>query len=174
MKQIYLIISNTGTVLSKIIRTYTKDEFAHASISLDKELKQMYSFGRLNPYNAFYGGFIHEYINKGTFKRFHNTVSNVYELEVEDDQYEKIKTIINDFSENKNIYKFNIKGLFAVGFNKRIQRENYFYCAEFVKYVLDEADIDIDLPEIIRPENFKVLGEDRIIYSGLLREYREK
>lgn len=33
----------------------------------------MYSFGRLNPYNPFWGGFVHESIDKGTFKRFYLT-----------------------------------------------------------------------------------------------------
>ena len=51
MKNIYLILTYTGTVLSKIIKNYTKDEVSHVSISLDVELKQMYSFARLNPYN---------------------------------------------------------------------------------------------------------------------------
>lgn len=69
MKKIYIILTHTGTMLSNIIKKYTKDEFSHVSIALDKELNRMYSFGRLNPYNAFYGGFVHEYINEGTFKR---------------------------------------------------------------------------------------------------------
>ena len=66
MKKIYIILTHTGTVLSRIIKIYTKDEFSHVSIALDKDLKQMYSFGRLNPYNPFIGGFIHEYINSGS------------------------------------------------------------------------------------------------------------
>lgn len=40
MKKIYLILTHTGTILSKIIRTYTKDEFTHVSISLDNELRR--------------------------------------------------------------------------------------------------------------------------------------
>ena len=34
-----------------------KDEFSHVSISLDAQLNHMYSFGRLHPYNPFWGGF---------------------------------------------------------------------------------------------------------------------
>ena len=81
MKQIYFILTNTGTVLSKIIKTYTKDEFTHVSIALDRNLQQMYSFGRLNPYNPFWGGFVHEYVDKGTFKRFINTKAKIFCLE---------------------------------------------------------------------------------------------
>lgn len=81
-KKIYIILTHTGTVLSKIIKGFTKDEFSHVSIALDIELKEMYSFGRLNPNNPFCGGFVHEYIDKGTFKRFYKTRAKVYSLEV--------------------------------------------------------------------------------------------
>ena len=92
MKQIYFVLTRTGTILSKIIIIYTRDEFSHSSIALDQELQQMYSFGRLNPYNAFVGGFVHEYINKGTFKRFKNTKCKIFALDVEEEKYEKLKT----------------------------------------------------------------------------------
>lgn len=82
MKKIYIILTYTGTVLSRIIKCYTKDEFSHVSIALDKDLRQMYSFGRLNPYNPFKGGFVHEGINIGTFKRFKNTRARIYSLEI--------------------------------------------------------------------------------------------
>ena len=53
MKKVYIILTYSGTFLSKIIKYYTRDEFSHVSISLDSDLKKMYSFGRLNPYNPF-------------------------------------------------------------------------------------------------------------------------
>jgi len=69
-KKIYIVLTYTGTILSKVIRVYTRAEYCHVSLSLDKRLRKMYSFGRLNPYNPFIGGFVHEGINVGTFKRF--------------------------------------------------------------------------------------------------------
>lgn len=172
MKKIYIILTHTGTMLSNIIKKYTKDEFSHVSIALDKELNRMYSFGRLNPYNAFYGGFVHEYINEGTFKRFYKTRAKIYSLEISDNQYEEISKNIIEFEQNKNKYKFNIVGLFAVGIHKRIQKENRFYCAEFVKYILEKSGVDTKLPEIIKPEDFKKLEGLKEIYSGLLRQYQ--
>lgn len=171
MKKIYIVLTNTGTILSKIIKFYTKDEFTHVSIALDSNLQEMYSFGRLNPYNPFIGGFLHEYINKGTFKRFYKTISRIYVLDVEDEQYEKIKNIIIKFSINKYIFKFNTIGLFAIAFKKKIKKDKAFYCAEFVKYVLDESNIKLNLPELIRPESFKGIDESMEIYSGLLKDY---
>lgn len=67
MRSIYIVLTFTGTVLATIIKEYTRREFAHVSISLDKELEEMYSFGRLNPYNPFIGGFVHEHIEARNF-----------------------------------------------------------------------------------------------------------
>ena len=171
MKKIYIVLTYTGTILSRIIKGYTRDEFSHVSISLDEELTQMYSFGRLNAYNPFIGGFVHEQIDKGTFKRFKNTKSKVYSLEITDEQYDIIKTTINDFEANKKEYKFNISGLFAAGFNIRIKRKRSLYCAEFVKYILEKAEVKKDLPEIIKPEHFKDISKLNLIYSGKLKNY---
>lgn len=171
MKKIYIVLTHTGTILSRIIKQYTKDEFSHSSISLDVELKEMYSFGRLNPYNPFWGGFVHEYIDKGTFKRFFKTVAKVYSLEVTEEQYEAIKNKIDKIQKEKENYKFNTLGLFAAGFHKKIGKEYSFYCAEFVKYVIESAKIDTGLPEAVKPEDFKNIKGLKEIYSGLLSKY---
>lgn len=175
MKKIYIILTHTGTVLSNIIKSYTKDEFSHISIALDADLTQMYSFGRLNPYNPFWGGFVHEELNKGTYKRFKKTRANVYSLFVSDEQYEKLKQRINYFNDNKEKYRFNIKGLFFVSIKKQIRRKNSFYCAEFVRHVLRFSGVPTNhLPAIIRPENFKDLEGLHLEYQGLFRKYKKK
>ncbi len=171
MKEIYIVLTHTGTVLSRIIKTFTKDEFTHSSISLDVNLKEMYSFGRLNPYNPFVGGFVHEAIDGGTFKRFFKTRAKVYALEITDGQYEAIKNNIKQIEEEKENYTFNQVGLFAVGFHRKIQKEHSFYCAEFVKYLLENAGIKTGLPELIKPESFKEIEGLQQIYEGLLRKY---
>ena len=176
MRKIYIVLTHTGTVLSRIIKYYTKDEFSHISIALDPDLKEMYSFGRLNPYNPFWGSFVHEEINKGTFKRFKRTKTEVYSLFVTDEQYEKAKKIITYFNDNKEKYKFNILGLICVSIHKKIKRKNSFYCAEFVKHVLKVSGVsEVNyLPQIIRPEDFKQIQGLRLEYEGLLRKYKKK
>ena len=174
MKRIYLILTYSGTILSRIIKIYTRDEFAHVSISLDEELNQMYSFGRLNPYNPFIGSFVHEGINIGTFKRFRKTQTAVYSIMISDEQYKKIKETIKLIRECPIAYKFNIIGLFGAGFNIRIHMRHSFYCAEFVKYLLEKARVKNNLPEIIKPEDFKRLDNIRLEYKGSLCEYSVK
>lgn len=172
MKKIYIIVTYTGTNLSKIIKYYTHAEFSHVSISLDEGLEKMYSFGRLNPYNPFFGGFVHEGIERGTFKRFYKTTANIYSINVTDEQYEKVENTIKMFEENKDEYKFNVIGLFAVGINKKIQSQNSFYCAEFVKHVLETSGIETNLPKIIKPDDFKYMEDKDLVYEGVFRKYK--
>ena len=176
MKKIYIILTHTGTALSTIIKYYTKDEFSHISISLDENLEEMYSFGRLNPYNPFWGGFVHESIKNGTFKRFKNTRTEIYSLNIENEQYERLEKIIKHFNAYKQKYSFNILGLVCVSIKKKIKRKNNFYCAEFVKHVLKSAGITsgAGLPKIIKPEDFKNIDGLNLEYKGLLKKYSKR
>lgn len=67
-------------------------------------------------------------------------------------------------------YKFNIIGLFGAGLNIRIKQQHSFYCAEFVKYLIDKAKIENDLPEVIKPEDFKTMNL-QMKYKGRLQDY---
>ena len=94
MKKIYIVFTYTGTALSRLVRLYTRKEYSHVSISLDKKLNKMYSFGRLNPYIPFIGGLVKESPKYGTFKRFKNTKSQIYSFEVSDSDYYLIKKTV--------------------------------------------------------------------------------
>lgn len=172
MKKVYFVLTYSGTILGRIIRFKTGKIYTHVSISLDENLERMYSFSRLNPYNCFVGGFMHERLNAGCFKRFKNTRAMICYIEITDYQYEKLEEQIKMFEENKSMYKFNVLGLIYILFNKRIHRKNYFYCAEFIKYILKNANINIKLPDMPRPENFEELQNAKVIYTGILNKYR--
>ena len=73
--------------------------------------------------------------------------------------------------EEKSKYKFNVIGLFLVSINKKYQKENKYYCAEFVKYILETCLNKNLLPQIIKPMDFLELDNMDLIYEGLLANY---
>ena len=173
MKKIYIVLTHTGTMLSRTIKIFTGNRYTHASISLDKNMEEMYSFGRLNPYNPFIGGFVREGINIGTFKRFKNTKTEIYSLEIAEEEYKKIEEIILKFVENKKVYKFNFIGLILAGFNKKYKRGNKYYCSQFVREIIEQSQIRIDnISNVMKPEDFRKLKSLQLEYCGLLRMYR--
>ena len=172
IKKIYFVLTYTGTILSKVVHVYTKQEFCHSSLSLDKDLNEMYSFGRYWAYNPFIGGFIKEEIDSGTYKRFNNTKAAIYSLEVTDWQYKLIKKEIRKFKRSKDKYSFNILGLAAIVFHKKLNRKNKYYCSEFVKHLVDVGNIDNDLPDIVRPQDFESIENIELFYKGKLSVFK--
>lgn len=172
-KSIYVVLSQTGTMFSKALKFFTRAEYNHASISLTPTLEKMYSFGRLNPYNPFIGGFVEEGKNIGTFKRFYKTQAMVLEFKVSVEKYNAIKYFIDYFKTNKQDFHYNYLGVLFACFRKYHKGNKRFYCSEFVKTCLETFNIENadDLPNIIKPIDFLKLNNKQIIYKGFLKNY---
>lgn len=171
MRKIYIVLTYTGTFISKAVKIRTGKQYSHVSISLDKDLNQMYSFGRIYAITPLIAGFVQESPKYGTFKRFSNTDAKIYSLDVDDKTYNQIKASIEKFNSTKGNYKFNFIGLVAAALNVKVSRDNYFYCAEFIKYLFDNSDIGIELPDVVKPDDFNKIKGSRIVYTGKLSEY---
>lgn len=71
----------------------------------------------------------------------------------------------------KYLYKFNTVGLFAAAFNIKFKKNNCFYCAEFIKYLMEEADVKLSLPEVTKPTDFENINSLELEYNGILKNY---
>lgn len=174
-KNIYVVLSDTGSVLTRLIGFYTKSKYNHCSISFDPEFKTLYSFGRKQPRNPFMGGFVEESFYAGTFKRFSNTTCLVLKMEVDNDSYIQIKKNIDFFKENMNEYHYNFIGLFGAAVGKQISRQNGYYCSHFVAKVIEEADVKLwDTPAfLVKPEDFGNHENFQIVYEGKMSEFNQ-
>lgn len=170
---IYIVISQTGTVLSRVLKIITGAEYNHVSIGLNDDLHLMYSFGRKNPYNPFYGGFVLESPDFGTFKRFSNTKVKIIKLEIDESKYKAISKQMKYMSENSNKYGYNYIGLYLAWFKIVLKFNNRYYCSEFVKDILVKHGIEGNdlLGNIPQPIHFLDLPNADLIYSGKLKDY---
>ena len=171
MRKIYIVLSYTGTILSKMVKLFTKYKYSHVSISLNEDMKNMSSFGRKKYNNPFIGGFVIENKNNMFYKKFNKTKCIILELEVEDYKYEELKRLINDYKKNINIYKYDFIGLLLKIFKISYKRKNYNVCSEFVGRLLEKSDIYDFNKKIIRPIDFLNINDKKIIYEGLLLDY---
>lgn len=172
-KNIYIILTQTGTFLSRVVKMITGAKYSHVSIATDKELSDMYSFGRRHAYNPFWAGFVKESMFNGTFKRFKNTDALVMEIAVTDKQYEKIKKYLKMFNTYKKAFGYNFKGLFYAWFGKSVSVRRKYYCSEFVKAILVKAKVanEKDFPEVTQPIHFFTTYHDNVTYIGKLSKY---
>ena len=110
-KKIYILLTDTGTLFTKLIKLYTKKPYNHASISFDSELSEVYSFGRKTARNPFIGGFVKEDVDKGLFKEANCAV---YALTVNEVQLQKMNCYIKEIEAQKGEYRYNLLGLFGI------------------------------------------------------------
>lgn len=174
-RSVYILISKTSTMPSYFIKKWTKEPYAHTSLALDIELREMYSFARKGMHNPFNCGFISEDIESGIFGRDVKTRCVVFELPVTVEQREKIIEELNKFKVYPEKYKYNYKGIFGVMINKAVERKYNYFCSQFVATVLKRAGVDIldKEPGLARPEDFRRCTKLNVIYKGLLTNYRE-
>ncbi len=174
-KCVYIVLTQTGTVMSRMLKTMCRAEYNHASVCLNDTMEPMFSFGRLNPYNAFKGGFVRESANYGTFKRFYKTRAKILEVTVTKEAYENMASYIEQVESGKENYKYNYKGLFYAFFGIHKAYQNKYYCSEFVREVLlkGEKKLCDKLPSIIHPTDF-LLVEHTVIYEGVLKNYNKE
>ncbi|MGI6280082.1 MAG: hypothetical protein ACOYJS_05940 [Acutalibacteraceae bacterium] len=175
-KQLYIVVSQTGTALSRILKIITRKEFNHASLSLEEDLRYMYSFGRKNPYNPFIGGFVKESASFGTFKRFPDTEVIVLKLDISEEKYREISSMIDAMFKRRKEYHYNYLGLWLAAFRICFKSDKRYYCSEFVKDILVRFNIDgaNRLREIVHPMNFLDIPQAELVYRGKLTEYSPK
>ncbi|CEI83621.1 hypothetical protein J18TS1_04320 [Oceanobacillus oncorhynchi subsp. incaldanensis] len=170
MKQdyIYLLFTNTGTLLTKAISLYTKAEYNHVSLALDLELNEIYSFGRKHLRNPFWGGFVKENTEEELFQK---ADCSIYAYAISSKQNKKLQETLAFFKQRKDNYHYNVIGLFGVMFNKPIPRSNAYFCSQFVAYLLMEAGmVSFDKPpELITPQDIQQLPGLISIYQGKLQ-----
>ena len=173
-RHVYIVISQTGTLLSRILKLVTKAEYNHASISLVPDLDTMYSFGRKNPYNPFWAGFVTESARFGTFKRFSKTRILVLDITVSEEQYLAIQRRIQTMLTLKEHYHYNYLGLWLAGLRICYRQKRCFYCSEFVKDLLEKHGVKgvRQMNPIVQPIHFLALPTAQQIYTGLLTDYR--
>ena len=173
-RKLYIVVSQTGTALSRILKVLTGAKYNHASLSLEESLVPMYSFGRKYPCNPFWGAFVREYPDKGTFGRFRNTEAQVLALPCTQAQYDAIRERIEKMWREREKYHYNYGGLFLAYFSKKHRRKHHYYCSEFVREILERSGV---IPpgtfgEIVKPIDFLGLPGAKLIYCGKLRKYR--
>ncbi|MCR2803473.1 hypothetical protein [Paenibacillus soyae] len=169
-KDIYVLLTDTGTVLTKIIRSFTKDPLNHASIAFDDDLNEVYSFGRKNPSNPFFAGFVRENV-RGEF--FEDSMCALYRCRVSQATYNSIRAQIQHFEQYSDLYKYNLVGMLGVVFNIEWERRYAYFCSQFVATLFERSGMSLvdKSPLLVTPGDLQTNPQLELVYRGRLHDY---
>jgi len=169
---IYLIIAQTGTRPARFFRFFTKKPYNHVSLSGDVTLSEMYSFCRSYTPFPLPATFNKEIVGKGTLGKYDFIPCEIYRIPVTRVQKMEYERIIRHFSDNRNIYSYNVLGLIAVYFNIEWNRKYSFVCSQFVAYTMDKIGIKLEKPFCLyTPDDFRSFPGATLVYSGELNSF---
>lgn len=169
-EKIYLLLTDTGTLFTRLIKRYTKKPYNHASLSFDAQLNEVYSFGRKTPRNPFIGGFVRENM-RGDFFSHANAV--IYELTVSKADIRHMKDYIHNIEIEKDSYRYNLLGLLGVPFDIPIKTEKAYFCSQFTANVLQQSEritFAKDLA-LMTPNDLTMIDGLSLEYEGKLIQY---
>ena len=172
MKNIYVVLTKTDTIVARAIRWVTGAKYSHASLSLDDKLRPMYSFARKYVDFPFIGTMVKEEAGAGVYGKFSNVPCCILRIPVTEKQYDGVKEMIEDMWQSRQ-YSYNYFGLVLNYLGVSRHYNNRFFCSEFVYHVLKQNEI-IDLgkpPSLVRPQDFLDIKAE-IIYEGNLNDLK--
>lgn len=98
-KPVYILLTDTGSLMSRMIKKVTGSVFNHSSIAFDESLNQLYSFGLGDTGSV--PMFSIESKDNTYLKRYKKVPSQVYAVFVTNEQYTAMKYKVNEFVKNK-------------------------------------------------------------------------
>lgn len=178
MKSIYILLVRTNTVFSKLIHMATKGKYTHVALSLDRELTQLYSFGRKLAFCPIFAGFKKEHLHRGTYFYNQQAPCAVYELQISDEAYFRIICRLLDMLGNQKDYHYNYLGVVFHLLDIPYRKEYHFLCSQFVADTLFRSE-EILLPKEplnMMPMDFCHIVNSKVVYQGILKNavYRDK
>lgn len=152
-KDIYILLTDTKTWVSKVSRVITGDPYNHVSLMLSDSFDDgIYTFSLSNGFNGIRGGFQVE--DRKNLKGSHYSM---YRLTVSMAAYEKIRERVTSYVKAVDKTSYNHLGLFNAIFKRdlfKTEDGQTSICSEFVLEVLKFSGVELfnkRLSSTVRP-----------------------
>lgn len=175
MKNIYIILTRSTSVPSRLIRHITGETYTHASIAFDDNIHSMYSFARKNASFPLPAGLVEEHIDSGFYLNQSNIPCALLSMQVSERKYFALKSKVFNMFCRANEYKYSIIGLLFCNFKIPLELPGFFFCSQFVAKLLYECDI-VSLPKkpsLMHPADFLEIKQFTQVFEGKLGELND-
>ena len=174
MKSIYLLLTRSTSVPSRLIGLFTSEPFTHGSLAFDPELTVLYSFARKYPAVPLPAGLMEEHLDRGFYRRQGDIPCALLQMDVPDKIYYRAKTLVYNMLQRRENYRYSLFGLFLCRLRIPLDVPDRYFCSQFVGTVLAESGA-LELPKpasLMHPFDFCSLDGLHVLYLGGLTDLR--
>lgn len=173
---VYIILTKSDTMMGNVIRKVTGEKYNHASIAVDYNLTNLYSFARRDDGS---GGLVIESTKDGRLAELmHGENPTEYALYVtflSHSKYENLENKLNHMVNNIKKYKYNMLQLLKLPLGIENRSKRAMICSEFVGTLLKEGDETLitKAPSLLTPGEL-VNPKFYFVSEGVLKDYEPK
>lgn len=175
MKNIYIILTCSASLPSRLIRFCTGETYTHVSIAFDDDIRAMYSFARRYASLPLPAGLVEEHIDGRFYRNQGNIPCRVLTMTVTNREYHTLKSTVYNMLCRADEYRYSIVGLLFCKFRIPLEIPGYFFCSQFVAKLLGDSGI-VPLPKhpsLMHPADFLDIDGFTCLFDGGLCELNE-
>lgn len=174
-KSIYILLTRTSSILSRVIHRMTRAAYTHAALVMDEDFKEIYSFTRRDPRYILPAGLARENLRKGLYRARKDPPCRVYRLRVTEEEYERIRRRVQAMYAERENYHYNYLGVAANYFGRQHSSPKRYFCSEFVATMVKTGGHETAVvPARMRPMDFTRMPELEPVYQGSVRGLRRR
>ena len=132
---IYIVLSRTETGFARTLRNVGHLNYNHSAISLDRDLRELYSFARSEQYGWLTARLVHETTDRYLVNAKNDIPIRVYRIPVTQQQHDWVRRTILEIKEDPK-YIYNLLSVLTYPLFGGFSTYKAFSCSEFVAYVL--------------------------------------
>ena len=170
MKNIYILLTRSQTILSRLVHLSTGDAYTHASIAWDDELTTLCSFARRYPSLPLPAGLVREELCGGYYDLHRYMPCALLRLSVADETHRLLRERIEEMFTDAARYRYSVAGLLCCRAGRELERDGRCFCSQFVAGMLEKCGAAaLDKPaSLMRPEDLLHLPGIQIVHTGRL------
>ena len=170
MKNIYILLTRSQTILSRLVHLSTGDAYTHASIAWDDELTTLCSFARRHSSLPLPAGLVHEELCGGYYDLHRYMPCALLRLSVADETHRLLRERIEEMFTDAARYRYSVAGLLCCRAGRALERDGRCFCSQFVAGMLENCGAVVlpKAPSLMRPEDLLHLPGIQLVHSGRL------
>lgn len=167
-RDLFILLTDTGTVFSKVAKVVTKQPYNHVSLAFDESLETLWTYCITNR-NGLQGGLETETLKDLSGSRF-----SLYAITVTEEIYQSVKDKVETMAKDIPGTGYNHLGLLNAIFQREIfnnESTSRLFCSQFVVEILKTSGVELfkKKSSLIRPYDFAKSKLMRFVRRGTLR-----
>lgn len=147
---VYVVMFSNDSIVSKLIRMWTKSDFSHCAIGFDKTLENIYSFAKdREDTTKNRVGFVRDNI-----KNYPDLNIKVYAIAIPFKYVYRLKKVFTEYIAHKMETSYNTLAILSIVINKQLRKLNEHFdkysmiCSQFVYTALSMCNIQLGINKV--------------------------